>query len=129
MAHREYTEHEIVMAICFQTMSAWQIKGPRRREWMIWASKHQVCPECLSPAGRSCLNLVDVRQKVQEPRENRNPHDKRVDWRRMLGGLKERGYYKPAIETSVRNWMESGQEPAEDHMTPSIPMPDWAAGD
>lgn len=129
MPHKQYTEREIVMAICIQIMRAWGMKGPRRREWMIWASKHQICPDCLSPAGRSCLNMADIRQKRPEPRDNRNPHDKRVDWDRMLNGFKERGYYKPALETTVRNWAEQGQEPAEDHMTPSTPMPDWAAGD
>ena len=126
MPRKEYTEYDIVMAICIQTMQAWGFQTPKRQEWTGWAAYHQVCSVCLSPPNMPCLNMADVKLNRPEPRENKNPHDPRVDWNRMLSGFKNRGYYKPAIEAQVRNWVQHNQPPVEDHMTTTDPMPDWA---
>lgn len=105
---RIYNETEIVMSICFTTMSAWGFDYARRLQWVIWASRHHHCRVCYSPEFSPCVNLADVKQgKV--PRVNRRPHDERVDWGRLLNGLKDRGYYKPAIEAQVRK-RTSGEE-------------------
>jgi hypothetical protein len=42
------------------------------------------------------LNKVDINKglPVEECRENRMPHDERIDWQRILDGLNKRGHIK-----------------------------------
>jgi hypothetical protein len=105
---RQLNEAEIVMAICFRTMSAWDFDYSRRREWVIWASRHHSCRVCGSPDFSPCVNLAD-KKLGKVPRINRQPHDERVDWARLFNGLKERGYYRPVIEQQIRR-SQGGEE-------------------
>lgn len=89
---------DIEMAICFSVMTAWDFDYTKRLEWEIFAARHQECPDCQAPPNHRCYNLSDkTRTKL-----NKRPHDIRVDWTRLLNGLKQRGYYRPAIEAQVR---------------------------
>lgn len=94
------TEAEITQMKCFALMSAWNFTYNRRREWVIWGARHRVCPTCGAQTYKPCLNLSDRRQGRPE-RTNRQPHDARVDWNRILGGLKLRGYWNQAVITQV----------------------------
>lgn len=107
MGTREYSEYEMTMMICLRTMRAWEFSTQVRGQWMIWAAKYQVCPTCLSPVGKPCLNMMDIRNKKPEPRINLWPHDPRVDWNKVLEGLKYRKYYRPVIESTVRREVKS----------------------
>jgi hypothetical protein len=100
--NKEATESQVLMAICYRTMSSWNFDYHRRLEWEVWAAKHQPCPGCPANTGEQCVNLVDVRLNKFPRRLNKRPHDERVDWARLLSGLKQRGYYRASIETIVR---------------------------
>lgn len=100
---KKITEPEIVMAICYTTMNSWDFTYARRLEWEIWAAKWRVCPTCGAGVGEPCMNLSDKRADRTQVRRNKRPHDERIDWGRLLEGLKQRGYYRPAIEKQVRN--------------------------
>lgn len=99
---RPYTEFEVTMMVCHAVMKAWDFDYQRRKSWFIWASKHRVCPTCLSPEHLPCLNMSDIKRGAPEPKVNKVPHDDRVDWHRLLEGLKQRGLYRPVIENQVR---------------------------
>lgn len=120
---RELNETEVVMATCFAIMRAWQFNYNRRREWVIWASRHHRCSRCNSPEYSPCLNLAD-KKHGKIPRINRQPHDERIDWGKLLNGLKKRGYYRPQIEQQVRN--QNGVDETLGEVTENRPMPDWA---
>lgn len=77
---------------CYSVFTANNFDQARRRAWMIWAAGHQACPDCKAEKNEPCLNMVDLRKMPrEEARKNRNPHDKRIDWERMLRGMRERG--------------------------------------
>lgn len=101
---KTYTEYEILMAICYSTMTSWEFGYQRRLEWQIYASRHRSCTVCKADPNSPCLNLSDIRYG-KEPRVNKQPHDSRIDWGRLLDGLKERGYYRPVIEHQTRRRM------------------------
>lgn len=78
---------------CYAIMTRHNFNSEKRREWSIWAAKHHSCSECKAPKNSPCLNLVDLRVKPREfAKPNRNPHDSRIDWERLLEGLLKRGY-------------------------------------
>jgi hypothetical protein len=62
----------------------------RRKEWFIWAAKPQACDACGAPAYSPCMNLNTRKKNIEKP--TAWPHEGRVDWARMLQGLKDRGY-------------------------------------
>lgn len=103
------TERDVTMALCFALMSSRDFTTVRRREWTIWAAKVYFCQDCKQAPGMPCISLADLKnrdtQKQLNPKINKWPHDSRVDWDRMLVGLKERGYYSPVIEDQVRRRM------------------------
>lgn len=101
---RVYTEWEVTMAICYSTMKSWDFSWARRRDWVIYASRHRSCTVCKAEPNQPCMNLHDVRYG-NKPRVNKQPHDSRIDWDRLLEGLKMRGYYRPAIEHLTRKRM------------------------
>lgn len=70
----------------------------KRREWVIWGAKHQACEECGAEPYSPCKHLTDVK-KVKNgelapgfEKINRQPHESRIDWARVLQGLYKRGY-------------------------------------
>lgn len=107
MGRKPITDSEITIAICYGIMNVWDFSYKRRLEWEIWAAKFQPCPTCPAPSYSPCLNMTDIKSiragKKINPRQNKRAHDSRIDWNRLLNGLKSRGYYRPAIETQVRN--------------------------
>lgn len=108
MPRKPLTEAEIEMAICYSVMTTWNFSYTKRLEWEVWAAAHRPCPTCHEPAKAWCLNMGDLHYNLNHPgadrpvRPNKRPHDRRIDWTRLLNGLKERGYYRPAIEAQVR---------------------------
>lgn len=108
----------------------------RTLEWQIYGAKHRVCPTCLSPQNKPCLNMADIKAKRPHPRVNRTPHEDRIDWDWILQGLKTRGYYRKIIEDSVRRQLKQQQEARArgqavinklaDQWTEDRPMPEWA---
>lgn len=125
------SENEVVMTICYQTMSAWDFSYSQRREWTIYAARHRVCPDCGAQVNNPCVNLQDQRLG-KTPRINRNPHDPRVDWGRMIAALKQRGYYRPSIENQVRKIADGRAQGKdvelddENFGDPAETMPEWA---
>jgi hypothetical protein len=99
---RAIEEEDIEMAICYSIMTAWSFNYTQRLEWEIWAAKHQTCPTCFSSPHHRCVHMGDIKAKKLPPRVNKRPHPLRVDWTRLLNGLKQREYYRPAIEAQVR---------------------------
>ena len=97
------TEDEIVQAVCYAMMNAWQFNYHRRREWVIWSARQRVCPVCSVPAYSPCLNMAEVKRGVMAPSVNRQPHDPRIDWNQVLEGLQQRGYYRKTIEKQTRD--------------------------
>lgn len=126
---RQYTEHEITIAICNQTMVVWEFGNSRRLEWCVWAAKSRACVRCGVKPGERCLNLTDIRNKKQNIRFTKWPHDKRIDWELMLTGLHRRGYYRSTIENIVRKRLSSGEsveEGVSEFDGDKESMPDWA---
>lgn len=67
----------------------------RRREWIIWGARHAQCTECSAEPYTACKNLSDIRHygaHSRKIRDNRMPHNSRIDWSRILQGLYKRGY-------------------------------------
>ena len=91
-------------------MSAHGFSTDQRREWTIWAAKLELCSKCGARDGTPCVSLADLNNRdearKQNPRINRWPHDPRINWDRLLNGLKQRGYYHPTIEDQVRKMRE-----------------------
>lgn len=102
---REAAEAEMTVAICYGIMKAWEFDYHRRLEWEIFGSRARECPDCGRAPNMPCVNLADLFQG-KEPRINKRPHANRIDWRRVLDGLKFRGYYKGSIENQVRRRFE-----------------------
>lgn len=122
---RNLNEAEIIMATCYQTMSAWDFNYARRQEWIIWAARHRRCPTCSSPPHSPCVNMAD-KKAGKTPRINKQPHDLRIDWGRLLEGLKRRGYYRANIEAKIRRAAENRTSLEEDDILENRPKPDWA---
>jgi hypothetical protein len=79
--------------LCHAIMNRNGFNYNRKREWIIWAAKHQQCPSCEQEPGNACLHLGELKTKAREHvKFNRMPHDPRIDWERLLEGLKKRGY-------------------------------------
>lgn len=85
----------------------------QRREWLIYGSRHQTCPKCEAPAGSGCMDLSKRKRGIEAP--VKNPHAERIDWKRVVDGLTERGYVAGARPPEP--------EPFE---SPLETMPDWA---
>jgi hypothetical protein len=136
---RPITEDQINMVLCYSMMSAWDFSYSRRLEWEIYGSRHQPCPTCFSPPHQSCLNMSDVKYNSTRPttgkrqvRQNKRPHDSRIDWLIILQGLKKRGYYRASIEAQVRRQVRT--PPSREFVSSTLPpedrpMPDWAKGE
>lgn len=78
--------------LCYQIMLKNQFIHTRRQQWLIWASAHQPCPDCKADTRQPCRNMVDLKKMPrEEARINRNPHDSRINWKRLLEGLQKRG--------------------------------------
>jgi hypothetical protein len=95
VGNKTTTETERLKIQCNEVMARWN--QPRRREWYIWCAKFKRCEECRAEPFKPCLNLVDLNQKAlprHECRQNKNPHDSRIDWKRLRDGLRKRGYFR-----------------------------------
>lgn len=92
-------------ALVWAIIRAWGFNYARRTEWTIYGARHQPCEACKSSAYMPCVNLTDLRAG-REPRINKQPHDERVDWERILEGLKTRGYYREAIEANFKKGVQ-----------------------
>ena len=96
------------MALCYSIITDWYFDYQKRLEWEIYSSKHRACFSCKASEYEPCRNLSDLNfnkknpDKLREVRVNKRAHNDRIDWSRMLSGLKQRGYYRPAIEAQVR---------------------------
>lgn len=110
---RQLTDQEVVMAMCNRAMSMFFTKGGalsprldtgRRREWVIWAARDKLCPTCKVPAFFPCINLLDKKKGLAPDRcrANKTPHDERIDWEKLLEGLKKRGYWRESIRREIR---------------------------
>lgn len=76
---------------CLEAMSKAGMNYYRRLEWFIWSAIKRPCPTCSRPPGAPCVNMTDVKAS-RGPRQNRSPHDPRIDWPKIYDGLKQRGY-------------------------------------
>lgn len=76
---------------CLEAMNKAGFTYHRRIQWYIWSAIKRPCPSCSVPVGAACINLNDVRRRVS-PRQNRAPHDPRIDWPKIYEALKLRGY-------------------------------------
>lgn len=96
------------MAICFANMTAFNVDN--RLEWQIWGARAFTCNECKAEPGKPCVSLADLRNRDSwrqlNPKPNKWPHSGRIDWNRVLNGLKQRGYYSPIIEDQVRRMVD-----------------------
>lgn len=73
-----------------RAMTMCNFNNQRRLEWMIWAAKDHICPRCGVPAFEACENLTERKGGQKVP--TRWPHADRIDWIRMVRGLRQRGY-------------------------------------
>lgn len=91
---KQPTEEQKLRIQCNEAMQ--NFNHYRRREWIIWGSKHRECPNCKQPPNSPCLNKVDVNKGLspEQCRENKMPHDERIDWKRIRDGLRKRGYFR-----------------------------------
>ena len=65
----------------------------KKRRALIWAAKTQKCPDCGQEPYEPCLHLGELKTKAREHvKINRQPHEKRIDWDRLLEALKQIGY-------------------------------------
>lgn len=62
----------------------------QRKAWFIWAAKPNSCSTCSAEPYNPCMNLTE-RKKGNEQR-TKWPHESRVNWSRVVQGLRERGY-------------------------------------
>jgi hypothetical protein len=94
VGNKVLTEEQLLRIRCNEAMQ--RFGHHQRREWVIYGARHQVCPNCHQPPRQPCLNKVDINKglPVEECRENRMPHDERIDWQRILDGLNKRGHIK-----------------------------------
>lgn len=76
---------------CLEAMNAAGFTYHRRIEWFIWSAIKRPCPTCSKPVGAPCVNMADVKGG-REPRQNKSPHDTRIDWPKIYDGLVQRGY-------------------------------------
>jgi hypothetical protein len=76
---------------CLGVMNLLNFERSRRISWWIWASKHRACPTCKEPPYKACLNMNELNKGRR--RKTRWPHDPRVDWAKMLDGMRTRGYF------------------------------------
>jgi hypothetical protein len=91
---KQPTEQQLMMV---QSNSAMQsFNHHRRREWIIYGARHRECPNCGQPPYEPCLNKVDLNKGIPRDkcRVNRQPHDERIDWKRIRDGLRKRGYFR-----------------------------------
>lgn len=89
---KELTPREQDHQKCNELMSRHGFDYEKRRRAIIWAAKLNTCPDCSAPPYRACFNLADFRKgvKPQLARRNRQPHEDRIDWAKLLKALKER---------------------------------------
>ena len=92
MTYLDHPDREMSMAFCIQKMARYEFGYHKRTQSIIWASKDHDCPTCKAEAFSACINLTDVKRLVDPPRQNKQPHDARVDWVKLATALKERGY-------------------------------------
>ena len=73
-------------------MASYNFNYQALKRWRIYGANSQVCCMCLSPKGKPCLNLADIKKQAPQPRENNTPHMERIDWLKVRKGLALRGY-------------------------------------
>lgn len=110
MSRGPLTEDQVTVAIVYSMMSAYNFKSMQRKEWEAYGAKFTKCPTCGSPPFTRCYNMVDIKYNLarapehwREVRLNNRAHPDRINWKLILNGMKQRGYYHPQIETNVRN--------------------------
>lgn len=88
------TEEQRLMIQCNEAMSG--MNHHRRREWIIYGARANECSSCGQAPNEPCLNKVDLNKGLPRDkcRVNRQPHDERIDWKRIRDGLRKRGYFK-----------------------------------
>lgn len=91
-------QRNVQRVLAYKIMSDNLFSYVKRMEWVWWAAHHHACVKCEAAWGEHCFNLSDLNYIRKHPettrpqRRNRTPHDERVDWGRLLEGLRYRGY-------------------------------------
>lgn len=82
-----------------QALEAFSYRGftqERRKLWWIWGAKETPCEYCHAPAHSPCLNVSD-KVRISKganivQRTTKWPHEQRVDWYKIVMGLRQRGH-------------------------------------
>lgn len=82
----------VLKAKVYAIFNNYEFDWRKRRDSIIWAAKHKECPKCKAEAYKACRNLADVRASRIDIRDNKWPHEERIDFELLFNKLIERGY-------------------------------------
>jgi hypothetical protein len=109
MSTKQVTPRRVALELFNSVAMTGGWRHHRRLEWLRWAAWHQECPACQAKKYHACENLALRKRKPPRQAFVQSPHEDRIDYRRLIMGLRERGYI--TAQTYVLTLAAMGEVP------------------